>query len=307
MDSKETNVVLIGIGKTGIQYLLNADINIKAHANVVAIDTDQLFLDELPKTIKTIKVSKRLVPDIAVDRIASKLRTATKGCQMGFLVSDIDPEALPIEIISSIAYELSHNIESTVGLFTTPARKQGRSNCNKARRLIDYLINHIGVLEYPKDNLSGYGTPVTVISKAINQIVRMVNYRYMGISAVSKVLRFTGRIHLIDETLDSKEWLNSRWMSERRQRAYETERLIVNRTMETLLMSAEGLLVHITASPSLRKEDLQYFLLHLQGMIGIDAYIDIAIDIDETLESKLRIELLGTGVFTQEDWDEMFY
>ena len=72
-------------------------------------------------------------------------------------------------------------------------------------------------------------------------------------------------------------------------------------------MSAEGLLVHITASSSLRKEDLQYFLLHLQGMIGIDACMDIAIDIDETLESKLRIELLGTGVFTQEDWDEMFY
>lgn len=306
MTKQEPEVVIFGIGDGGIQYARNIISRVSFQTDIVAIDTQQTVLDALPEDIKKIKVSKRLQPDDAVDRIASKLRTSMKEQKIAFVLCDIKPGEPSTEILPAIANELARCNDYVFGIVTTPAYNQGKKTHNQACKLIDRLLGNIGVLEYPNGIFSDYMLPETVLVQTIEQVVQMLNFSYMDPCAAQKVVKETGRVYLIDEIMDSREWMRDRWSPAGR-RAHEAERLNGNRLMDTMLMAAEGLLVHITASSKLRKEDLQYFLLHLQGMIGIDAYMDVAIDIDETLESKLRIELLGTGVYTQEDWDEMFY
>ena len=204
-------------------------------------------------------------------------------------------------IVAEVAKELGI---LTVAVVTKPFPFEGTKRTQIANRGIEDLSNHVdSLITIPNEKL------LTVLGKdtSLLEAFRAANDVLLGaVQGIAELITCPGLINV--DFADVRTVMSEMGMAmmgsgtgigvERAREAAEAA--ISSPLLEDVnITGARGILVNVTAGPNLGMNEIAEVGSHIEGLASEDATVVVGTVIDESMEDKIRVTLVATGLGVQ--------
>ena len=201
-------------------------------------------------------------------------------------------------IVAEVAKELGI---LTVAVVTKPFPFEGTKRMQIANRGIEDLSNHVdSLITIPNEKL------LTVLGKetSLLEAFRAANDVLLGaVQGIAELITCPGLINV--DFADVRTVMSEMGMAmmgsgvgvgvERAREAAEAA--ISSPLLEDVnITGARGILVNVTAGPNLGMNEIAEVGSHIEGLASEDATVVVGTVIDESMEDKIRVTLVATGL-----------
>ena len=311
--SQSAVIKVIGIGGGGgnaVQHMADADIE---GVDFICANTDSQALQRAnAKTTLQLgaEITKGLGaganPEIGRQSALEdrdRIHDVIAGADMLFITAGMGggtgTGAAPI--VAEVAKELGI---LTVAVVTRPFPFEGKKRAQIAVRGIQDLSNQVdSLITIPNEKL------LTVLGREISLLsaFRAANDVLLGaVQGIAELITCPGLINV--DFADVRTVMSEMGMAmmgsgtgmgaERAREAAETA--ISSPLLEDInINGARGILVNVTAGPSLSMHEISEVGTHIEALASDDATVVVGTVIDESIEDKLRVTLVATGLGVQ--------
>jgi len=314
-------IKVIGVGGGG-----NNAVNRMIEGNLsgvdfVAINTDKQALQASDAEYK-IQIGEKLTKGLgagadpkigtkAAEESRDEIFEALQGNDMVFLTAGMGggtgTGAMPI--VAEIAKELG---VLTVGVVTKPFAFEGRTRMKNALAGIESLRKNVDTLvTIPNDRLLQIAGKNTSIIEAFNIADDVLK---QGVKGIADLITVPGEINL--DFSDVKTIMSDSGLAhmgigtaEGEDRAVEAaKKAIHSPLLETTINGAKGVLINITAGPSLGLFEANAAATVVHDAVDEDANVIFGAVIDENMKDMIKVTVIATGFSpdNREDEEEKF-
>ena len=311
--SQSAVIKVIGIGGGGgnaVQHMANADIE---GVDFICANTDSQALQRT-RAKTTLQLGAEITkglgaganPEIGRQSALEdrdRIHDVIAGADMLFITAGMGggtgTGAAPI--VAEVAKELGI---LTVAVVTRPFPFEGNKRAQIAHRGIQELSNQVdSLITIPNEKL------LTVLGKEITflEAFRAANDVLLGaVQGIAELITCTGLINV--DFADVRTVMSEMGMAmmgsgtgmgvERAREAAEAA--ISSPLLEDVnITGARGILVNVTAGPKLGMHEISEVGAHIEALASDDATVVLGTVIDESVEDKLRVTLVATGLGVQ--------
>lgn len=151
-----------------------------------------------------------------------------------------------------------------------------------------------------KNIIGAYKAAISVVERILKML--SIEYANSNLDSVLNIMKTPGGLHIAsahNEVIEHKypcEWPPKR--------AYVLERkLAVSGLLNTSIDSVKSLLLHLIVPSDIQKEEIKYLCEQIEGRSGAE-HIEFALDVDATLGSTIKAEIIATGALAEYEWEE---
>lgn len=303
-------IKVIGVGGGGgnaVQHMVNASIE---SVDFICANTDAQALQRTnAKTTLQLgaEITKGLGaganPEIGRQSALEdrdRIHEAIAGTDMLFITAGMGggtgTGAAPI--VAEVAKELGI---LTVAVVTKPFPFEGAKRSQTAERGIEELAGHVdSLITIPNEKL------LTVLGKdtSLLEAFRAANDVLLGaVQGIAELITCSGLINV--DFADVRTVMSEMGMAMMgsgvgmgAERAREAAEAAISSPLldDIDITGAKGILVNITAGPDLGMTEIAEVGSHIEGLTCEDATVVVGTVIDETMEDRLRVTLVATGL-----------
>ena len=306
-------IKVIGVGGGGgnaVQHMVNADID---GVDFICANTDSQALQRT-NAKSTLQLGTEITkglgaganPEIGRQSALEdrdRIHDVIAGADMLFITAGMGggtgTGAAPI--VAEVAKELGI---LTVAVVTKPFPFEGSKRAQIANRGIEELANQVdSLITIPNEKL------LTVLGKdtSLLEAFRAANDVLLGaVQGIAELITCPGLINV--DFADVKTVMSEMGMAmmgsgvgigvERAREAAEAA--ISSPLLEDVnITGARGILVNVTAGPNIQINEIAEVGSHIESLASEDATVVVGTAIDESMEDKLRVTLVATGLGVQ--------
>ncbi len=306
-------IKVIGVGGGGgnaVQHMVNADID---GVDFICANTDAQALQRT-NAKSTLQLGTEITkglgaganPEIGRQSALEdrdRIHDVIAGADMLFITAGMGggtgTGAAPI--VAEVAKELGI---LTVAVVTKPFPFEGSKRAQIANRGIEELANQVdSLITIPNEKL------LTVLGKdtSLLEAFRAANDVLLGaVQGIAELITCPGLINV--DFADVKTVMSEMGMAmmgsgvgigvERAREAAEAA--ISSPLLEDVnITGARGILVNVTAGPNIQINEIAEVGSHIESLASEDATVVVGTAIDESMEDKLRVTLVATGLGVQ--------
>ena len=306
-------IKVIGVGGGGgnaVQHMVNADIE---GVDFICANTDSQALQRT-NAKSTLQLGTEITkglgaganPEIGRQSALEdrdRIHDVIAGADMLFITAGMGggtgTGAAPI--VAEVAKELGI---LTVAVVTKPFPFEGSKRAQIANRGIEELANQVdSLITIPNEKL------LTVLGKdtSLLEAFRAANDVLLGaVQGIAELITCPGLINV--DFADVKTVMSEMGMAmmgsgvgigvERAREAAEAA--ISSPLLEDVnITGARGILVNVTAGPNIQINEIAEVGSHIESLASEDATVVVGTAIDESMEDKLRVTLVATGLGVQ--------
>lgn len=308
------NIKVIGVGGGG-NNAVNRMIATKIRGvEFIAINTDKQALLQSSAEVK-IPIGDKLTkghgaganPDIgmrAAEESAEEIAATLKNADMVFITTGMGggtgTGAAPV--VAKIAKDMGI---LTIGIVTKPFAFEGRRRMDaaeagiaKLRECVDSLIvipnERLKMISETRITLANaFAEADNVLKRGVQSISELINVPgivNLDFADVTAIMQNAGTAHMGVGSAEGKE------------KATEAAKLAISSPLlETSIAGAKGILISITASPDIGLEEIDIASSMITDEAHPDAQIIWGAAFDESLEDRMNITVIATGVDSVND------
>ncbi|EEG29192.1 cell division protein FtsZ [[Clostridium] methylpentosum DSM 5476] len=237
----------------------------------------------------------------AAEESREEISAALKGTQMLFITAGMGggtgTGAAPV--VAEIAREMGI---LTVGVVTKPflfegARrmKQAEAGIAQLRQNVDSLVvvpnERLKLLANQKITLAtAFEAADNVLKQGVQSISELINtpgFINLDFADVSAIMRDAGYAHMGVGYGEGKDKATA-----------AAEMAISSPLLETSIEGAKGLIINVTASPSIEFDEVDAASNRISEAVDPDASIIFGVAFDESLEDEIKVTVIATGFDT---------
>lgn len=237
----------------------------------------------------------------AAEESKEEITAALKGAQMLFLTAGMGggtgTGAAPV--IAKIAKDmdiLTIGVVTKPFLFEGPVRmRQAEEGIARLRESVDSLIvvpnERLKMLDSQKITLANaFEAADDVLKQGVKSISELINtsgFINLDFSDVSNIMKGAGFAHMGVASAEGKD-----------KAIIAAENAVSSPLLETSIEGAKGLIINITAPPTIEFAEIDAATNHISQSVDPEANIIFGVAFDEELEDKLKITVIATGFDT---------
>lgn len=308
------NIGVIGVGGAGGNAVNNMIESRLAGATFIVANTDAQVMSK-SLTHERIQLGSKLTqglgagsnPDIgkqAAEESAAKIKEALKGLHMLFIAAGMGggtgTGASPV--IARIAKEMGI---LTVGVITKPFKLEGSKRMRIADAGIEELSKYVDTLIIiPNQNLFRIAKENTSF---IDAFKIADNVLYQGVRSITDLMMTPMLVNLDFADLKSVisemgKAMMSAGEATGENRALEAAELAIsNPLLDVSMRGARGILINISGGKDLTLIEVDAAAERVREEVDEDANIIFGASCDETLEGKIRVSVVATGLSAENE------
>ncbi len=305
------NIKVIGIGGGGgnaVNRMVESDMK---YVEFIAINTDsQILLSS--KADEKLSIGARTTkgdgaggnPEIgqnAAEESREEIASMLQGAQMLFITAGMGggtgTGAAPI--VAQIAREMGI---LTIGVVTKPFNFEGVVRMRQAEQGIAKLREAVdSLIIVPNENLKMLGDKKITFAnafeaaddvlkqgvKSISELINTSGFINLDFADVKTIMKDAGYAHMGVASAQGKD-----------KAVTAAEIAISSPLLETSITGAKGLIINITAPPTIEFGEIDAATSHISGSVDSEANIIFGVVFDQALQDEIRITVIATGFDT---------
>ena len=311
-DDYAVNIKVTGVGGGGgnaVNRMVDSDMK---YVDFIAINTDNQILFSSKAANKVAIGAKTTkgdgaggnpeVGESAAEESREEIAAALKGAQMLFITAGMGggtgTGAAPI--VAQIAREMGI---LTIGVVTKPFNFEGAMRMRQAeqgiarlRACVDSLVvvpnERLKMLEDRKITFANaFQAADDVLQQGVKSISELINtsgFINLDFADVSTIMKDAGYAHMGVASAQGKD-----------KAIIAAENAISSPLLETSIDGAKGLIINITAPPTIEFDEIDAATSHISQSVDPEANIIFGVAFDENLDDELRITVIATGFDTE--------
>ena len=306
-------ITVIGVGGAGgnaVNNMIRAELD---GVDFVVANTDAQALAQ-SKTDRRIQLGANLTqglgagsrPEVgraAAEEALEEILTALDGAHMAFVAAGMGggtgTGAAPI-----IARAAKENGILTVGVVTKPFQFEGTHRMKQAEGGIEELEQYVDTLiVIPNQNLFRIANEKTTFADAFAMADEVL---YSGVRGVTDLMVMPGLINLDFADIRTvmsemgKAMMGTGEAEGERRALDAAEAAIANPLLDdTSMKGAKGVLINITGGMDITLFEVDEAANRIRAEVDPDAYIIVGSAFDASLEGKMRVSVVATGIDTE--------
>lgn len=237
----------------------------------------------------------------AAEESREEIAAALKGAKMVFITAGMGggtgTGAAPI--VAQVAREMGI---LTVGVVTKPflfegamRMRQAEQGISRLREEVDSLVvvpnERLKLLENQKITFANaFEAADNVLKQGVQSISELINtsgFINLDFADVSAIMKDAGYAHMGVGSASGKD-----------KAITAAEHAISSPLLETSIDGAKGLIINITAPPTIEFDEIDTATTHISQAVDPEANIIFGVAFDESLEDEIRITVIATGFDT---------
>ena len=311
-DDYAVNIKVIGVGGGGgnaVNRMVDSDMK---YVDFIAINTDNQILLSSKASHKVSIGAKTTkgdgaggnpeVGESAAEESREEIAAALKGAQMLFITAGMGggtgTGAAPV--VAQIAREMGI---LTIGVVTKPFNfegalrmRQAEQGIAKLRACVDSLVvvpnERLKMLDDRKITFANaFQAADDVLKQGVKSISELINtagFINLDFADVSAIMKDAGYAHMGVSSAQGKD-----------KAIIAAESAISSPLLETSIDGAKGLIINITAPPTIEFDEIDAATNHISQSVDPEANIIFGVAFDENLEDELKITVIATGFDTE--------
>lgn len=305
------NIKVIGIGGGGgnaVNRMVESDMK---YVEFIAINTDsQILLSS--KADEKLSIGARTTkgdgaggnPEIgqnAAEESREEIASMLQGAQMLFITAGMGggtgTGAAPI--VAQIAREMGI---LTIGVVTKPFNFEGVVRMRQAEQGIARLREAVdSLIIVPNENLKLLGDKKITFAnafeaaddvlkqgvKSISELINTSGFINLDFADVKAIMKDAGYAHMGVASAQGKD-----------KAVTAAEIAISSPLLETSITGAKGLIINITAPPTIEFGEIDAATSHISGSVDSEANIIFGVVFDQALQDEIKITVIATGFDT---------
>ncbi|WP_448578885.1 cell division protein FtsZ [Thermaurantiacus sp.] len=303
-------ITVFGVGGAGCNAVANMIADGLSGVDFVVANTDAQSLSLSPAE-RRIQLGPRITqglgagarPEIgaaAAEEAMAEIEEALDGVHMCFITAGMGggtgTGAAPV-----VARAARERGVLTVGVVTKPFAFEGTRRMRIAESGIAELEGHVDTLiVIPNQNLFLIASPQTTFRQAFQMADQVLN---QGVRGVTDLMLLPGLINLDFADVRTvmsemgKAMMGTGDASGERRAIEAAEKAISNPLLdEVSLRGAKAVLINITGGEDLGLMEVEEAAQHIRDMVDPDANIIVGSGFDATLEGRMRVSVVATGI-----------
>ena len=305
------NIKVIGIGGGGGNAVNRMVESGMQYVEFIAINTDGQILKS-SKADKTLSIGARTTrgdgaggnPEIgqnAAEESREEIAALLQNTQMLFITAGMGggtgTGAAPV--VAQIAREMGI---LTIGVVTKPFNFEGLVRMRQAEQGISRLREAVdSLIVVPNENLKMLGDKkITFVNafeaaddvlkqgvKSISELINTSGFINLDFADVKAIMKDAGYAHMGVASAQGKD-----------KAVTAAEIAISSPLLETSISGAKGLIINITAPPSIEFGEIDAATSHISGSVDSEANIIFGVVFDQELQDEIKITVIATGFDT---------
>lgn len=305
------NIKVIGIGGGGGNAVNRMVESGMQYVEFIAINTDGQILKS-SKADKTLSIGTRTTrgdgaggnPEIgqnAAEESREEIAALLQNTQMLFITAGMGggtgTGAAPV--VAQIAREMGI---LTIGVVTKPFNFEGLVRMRQAEQGISRLREAVdSLIVVPNENLKMLGDKkITFVNafeaaddvlkqgvKSISELINTSGFINLDFADVKAIMKDAGYAHMGVASAQGKD-----------KAVTAAEIAISSPLLETSISGAKGLIINITAPPSIEFGEIDAATSHISGSVDSEANIIFGVVFDQELQDEIKITVIATGFDT---------
>ncbi len=305
------NIKVIGIGGGGgnaVNRMVESDMK---YVEFIAINTDsQILLSS--KADEKLSIGARTTkgdgaggnPEIgqnAAEESREEIASMLQGAQMLFITAGMGggtgTGAAPV--VAQIAREMGI---LTIGVVTKPFNFEGVVRMRQAEQGIAKLREAVdSLIIVPNENLKLLGDKKITFAnafeaaddvlkqgvKSISELINTSGFINLDFADVKAIMKDAGYAHMGVASAQGKD-----------KAVTAAEIAISSPLLETSITGAKGLIINITAPPTIEFGEIDAATSHISGSVDSEANIIFGVVFDQSLQDEIKITVIATGFDT---------
>ncbi len=305
------NIKVIGIGGGGGNAVNRMVESNMKYVRFISINTDsQILLSS--KADETLSIGTRTTkgdgaggnPEIgqnAAEESREEIASMLQGAQMLFITAGMGggtgTGAAPV--VAQIAREMGI---LTIGVVTKPFNFEGLVRMRQAEQGIARLRESVdSLIVVPNENLKLIGDKkITFVNafeaaddvlkqgvKSISELINTSGFINLDFADVKTIMKDAGYAHMGVASAKGED-----------KAVTAAEIAISSPLLETSISGAKGLIINITAPPTIEFAEIDAATSRISGSVDSEANIIFGVVFDENLQDEIRITVIATGFDT---------
>ncbi len=305
------NIKVIGIGGGGGNAVNRMVESGMQYVKFIAINTDGQILKS-SKADETLSIGTRTTrgdgaggnPEIgqnAAEESREEIAQMLQNTQMLFITAGMGggtgTGAAPV--VAQIAREMGI---LTIGVVTKPFNFEGLVRMRQAEQGIAKLREAVdSLIVVPNENLKMLGDKkITFVNafeaaddvlkqgvKSISELINTSGFINLDFADVKAIMKDAGYAHMGVASAQGKD-----------KAVTAAEIAISSPLLETSISGAKGLIINITAPPSIEFGEIDAATSHISGSVDSEANIIFGVVFDQELQDEIKITVIATGFDT---------
>ena len=305
------NIKVIGIGGGGgnaVNRMVESDMK---YVDFIAINTDsQILLSSMAD--EKLSIGTRTTkgdgaggnPEIgqnAAEESREEIAAMLQGAQMLFITAGMGggtgTGAAPV--VAQIAREMGI---LTIGVVTKPFNFEGLVRMRQAEQGIARLREAVdSLIIVPNENLKLLGDKKITFAnafeaaddvlkqgvKSISELINTSGFINLDFADVKTIMKDAGYAHMGVASAQGKD-----------KAVTAAEIAISSPLLETSITGAKGLIINITAPPTIEFGEIDAATSHISGSVDSEANIIFGVVFDQELQDEIKITVIATGFDT---------
>ncbi len=305
------NIKVIGIGGGGGNAVNRMVESNMKYVEFIAINTDsQILLSS--KADEKLSIGTRTTkgdgaggnPEIgqnAAEESREEIASLLQGAQMLFITAGMGggtgTGAAPI--VAQIAREMGI---LTIGVVTKPFNFEGSVRMRQAENGISKLRETVdSLIVVPNENLKMLGDKKITLTnafeaaddvlkqgvKSISELINTSGFINLDFADVKTIMKDAGYAHMGVASAQGKD-----------KAVTAAEAAVSSPLLETSISGAKGLIINITAPPSIEFGEIDSATSHISSSVDSEANIIFGVVFDQNLQDEIKITVIATGFDT---------
>lgn len=305
------NIKVVGIGGGGGNAVNRMVDSGMTGMEFIAINTDNQVLYK-SKASNKVEIGSKLTKgagaggdpscgEKAAEESREEITAALKGAKMLFITAGMGggtgTGAAPV--VAKIAREMGI---LTVGVVTKPflfegamRMRQAEHGISKLREAVDSLVvvpnERLKLLDNHKITFANaFETADNVLKQGVQSISELINtsgFINLDFADVSAIMKDAGYAHMGVGSASGKD-----------KAIAAAENAISSPLLETSINGAKGLIINITAPPTVEFEEIDAATTHISQAVDPEANIIFGVAFNESLDDEIKITVIATGFDT---------